>query len=446
MLTQIQCPNCGTPYRAEVHQVIDVGRHPELKAALLSGQLNVAVCPSCGTSGQLASALVYHDPAHELLMIHVPQELNLDQIQREEYVGRLTREVVDNTPQEQRRAYMLQPMTMFTMQSFMEKVLETEGITKEMIARQQKQAELLNTLVRADNDVIDHLLRERAGEIDEIFFAMLRQYIDAASQMNDDKQLIPLINLQAKLMTETEVGRRLERQQIMLHKLNQDAKASGGLTPAVLLKHVLENQEDPAAIDALTQVGMGAMTYEFFSGLTAEIEKQTLAGNDDAAQRLTAIRDDLLQVREEVQTQTRQILDDAGEILDVILDADNMKQSLSEHLDSIDDAFMYVLAARMDRAESQGSTEELEKLNQLRELIVEQIEGQTPPEVQLLNKLVRANSDDERQKLIEENQEMLSPDLITVVDALIEQAESSGQQELADRLNEVGRLLKAEAN
>ncbi len=53
MITQITCPNCGTPYSAEVHQIIDVGRQPELKQMLLSGQLNVAVCPSCGAGGQL---------------------------------------------------------------------------------------------------------------------------------------------------------------------------------------------------------------------------------------------------------------------------------------------------------------------------------------------------------------------------------------------------------
>ena len=95
-------------------------------------------------------------------MIYVPQELNLDQVQREEYIGQLTREVMDQTPAEQRRAYMLQPKTILTMQSFLENVLETEGITKEMIERQQKQAELLNTLATADADVADYLIKERA--------------------------------------------------------------------------------------------------------------------------------------------------------------------------------------------------------------------------------------------------------------------------------------------
>jgi hypothetical protein len=444
MYTQISCPNCGTNYTAEVHQVIDVGRNPELKAALLSGQINVAVCPSCGTAGQLASALVYHDPAHELFMVHVPQELNLDQVEREKYIGQLTREVVDNTPQEQRRAYMFQPMMMLTMQSFLEKVLETEGITKEMIERQRKQAELLNTLLTADKDVADHLISERASEIDEVFFAMLRQYIDAASQLNDDKQLVPLINLQARLMTETEAGRRLEKQQVALHGLNRAAKEAGGLTPAILLQQILKYQEDMDIVASLAQAGLQAMTYEFFTGLTNEIERQQLAGNEEAVERLSAIRSDLLQVQEEVQEQTRQVLGEAKEVLETILGAEDMQQALRANINKVDDAFMYVLSAETARAEETNDSESLEKLDALRDLLIAEAESQTPPEVRLLNKLVRAESEKELQQLAEDNRDLLSPDLAAVVDALLEQAESAGQQELKERLSAVKRLLLTE--
>ena len=441
MYTQISCPNCGTNYTAEVHQVIDVGRNPELKAALLSGQLNVAVCPSCGASGQLASAMLYHDPANELFMVYVPQELNLDQVEREKYIGQLTREVIDNTPQEQRRAYMLQPMTMLTIQSFLEKVLETEGITKEMIERQQKQAELLNTLITADKDVADYLLKERAAEIDEVFFAMLRQYIEVASQANDNKQLVPLINLQARLMTETEIGRRLEKQQIALHALNRAAKAADGLTPAILLEQILKNQEDPEIVAALAQVGLPAMSYEFFTGLTNEIERQQLAGNEEAVERLSLMRTDLLKMQEEAQEQTRRVLGAAQETLEAILSAEDTRQALNANIDKLDDAFMYVLAAEVARAQEGDDAARLEKLNALRDLLVEEAESQTPPEVRLLNKLVRAETAEEMDQIAEDNLGLLSPDLVAVIDALQDQAHSTGQQELLDRLSAVKRLL-----
>ena len=441
MYTQISCPNCGNNYTAEVHQVIDVGRNPELKAALLGGQINVAVCPSCGAGGQLSSPMVYHDPKHELFMIHVPQELNLDQVEREKYIGQLTREVIDNTPAEQRRAYMLQPMTMLTMQGFLEKVLETEGITKDMIERQRKQAELLNTLIKADPDVVEHLIKERAGEIDEVFFAMLRQYIETASQMNDNNQLVPLINLQAKLMTETETGRRLEKQQIAMHRLNRAVKEADGLTPAILLEHILKNQEDPELVRALAQVGLPALTYEFFTGLSNEIERHQLSGNSEAVQRLSDVRSELLQLQEEIEAQTRQMVGEAQETLESILAAEDMQQALRANLNELDDAFMYVLAGESSRAEESNQQDRLEKLNQLRDLLVEEAESQTPPEVQLLNKLVRAGSEEEMRQLAEGNRDLLSQELVAVVDALQDQAVSTGQQELLDRLSAVKRLL-----
>jgi hypothetical protein len=351
---------------------------------------------------------------------------------------------MDQTPAEQRRGYMLQPMTILTMQSFLEKVLETEGITKEMIERQQKQAELLNTLATADPDVVDYLIKERGKEIDATFFAMLKSYIDTAAEMNDNEMLLPLINLQAKLMTETEAGREVEKQQIALHALNRDAKAAGGLTPAILVEHVIKNKDNPALIEAIAQVGLGGMNYEFFAGLSAEIERLEEAGDTAAAANLTDIRTDLLELQEQVQNQTQQMLGSAKQTLESMLAAEDMQQELQAHMDVVDDAFMYVLAAEMSQAEEAGDDERLGRINMLRDLIVEQIEGQTPPELRLLNKLVRAESEAEMVQLIAASPDLISADLVKVVDALQDQIRPSGQAEMIDRLGQIKALITAQ--
>lgn len=443
MQTQVTCPNCGTPYSTEVHQLIDVGRNPQLKEMLLSGQLNVAVCPSCGAAGQLSSALVYHDPAHELFMIYVPQELNLDQVQREEYIGQLTRQVMDATPAEQRRGYMLQPKTILTMQSFLENVLETEGITKEMIERQRKQAELLNTLATADPDVVDYLVKERSGEIDETFFAMLKQYVDTAAQMNDNNSLLPLLNLQAKLMTETEAGREMERRQIALHGLNRDAKAAGGLTPEILLKHVISNRNDPVIIESIAQVGLGGMNYDFFAGLSAEIERLEEAGDQEAAKNLTAVRSDLLSLQEQVQEQTQQMLNQSRQTMETILNAEDMEAALQENADRIDDAFMYVLAAELSQAEESQQMERAERINTLREMVSALVQGDVPPEVHLLNEMVHAGSDEELERLVVENEDMLSTELMQLINVLQAQMSSSGRTELIDQIGKIKQAIAA---
>ena len=443
MQTQISCPNCGTPYVADIYQVIDVAREPQLKEMLLSGQLNMAVCPNCGAGGRIATPLLYHDAAHDLFMVHVPQEMNLDQVRREELIGRLVQQVVNQTPMEKRRGYMLAPQTMLTMQSFMEKVWGTEGVTPEMLARQQKQVELLRTLATASPDVQEFLIKDRSREIDETFFAILRAQIEATSQMGDPNQVNSLLNLQAKLMTQTEVGRQLEKQQLALHALNRDAKKANGLSPEILFSHIVANEADDTLVNAIALTGRGAMTYEFFALLTGEVEKRERAKDTAGAKRLGRIRDQLLDMQRELQQATQTVLQEAQTPLEAILAAPDSREAIADNMGRIDDAFMHVLDARTAHAEQSGRRDEADKLRQIQEEIISLIQGETPPEVQLLSQLVSAPDKAARQQLMGAAADLVSPELVQVVDMLREQATSSGQSDLAGRLGEIRGELNA---
>ncbi|MCZ7671934.1 MAG: hypothetical protein M5U34_34780 [Chloroflexi bacterium] len=119
---------------------------------------------------------------------------------------------------------------------------------------------------------------------------MLQQIIDMASQMDDNEQMVKLTNLRAKLMLDTPVGREIEKRQIALHAFNREAKAQGGVSAELLLKHILRHENDDAIIDALVMTGQGALRYEFFRQFSEEIEKREAAGDLVSAQRLTDIR------------------------------------------------------------------------------------------------------------------------------------------------------------
>lgn len=367
----------------------------------------------------------------------------MDQVRREELVGRLVQQVVNQTPMEKRRGYMLQPQTMLTMQSFMERVWETEGVTPEMLARQQKQVELLRTLATASADVQDFLIKERGREIDETFFGILRAQIEATSQMNDSNLVNDLLNLQAKLMTETEVGRKLEKQQIALHALNRDAKREGGLSPKLLAKHVIANESDESLVNAIALTGRGAMNYDFFAHLTEEVEKREKAGDKAGAQQLGRVRDQLLELQQEMQEATQQVLKEAQATLDEILSAGNMEESVAANMGRIDDAFMHVLEARQVHAEQSGRRDEQEKLRRIQEIIISQIQGETPPEVKLLTQLVSAPTKEDRDRLMAGAPDLVSDQLVEVVDMLREQAGNAGQSDLADKLGEIRSELTA---
>lgn len=443
MITQITCPNCGTPYRAEVHQLVDARRTPELKQRLLNGSLNVAVCPNCGAGGQMSSILAYHDADHELFMIYLPQELHLNQVQREQMIGRMTQDALNSLPPEERRAYILQPQMIINMQTFMEKVLETEGITKEMIERQQKQVELLRTLVQADQDVQDYLIKERIKEIDETFFAMLQSFVDAAAQANDEKQMVALTNLRARLMTETAVGRRLEQRQIAIHKLSREAKQQGGLSPQLLAKHVIANQEDEDVVQALVMAGQGALRYEFFGELTSAIEAAEKKGDKTTATRLTNYRTSFLEIFEEMQNASRQVLDEATQTLQLLLDAPDKATAVREHADKLDEAFMYVLSARMAEAEQKGRQADFAALAEIQEAIMGLVEDQMPPEIQLINHLVQAETPAQEAAILDANRDLLSPELVAVIDQIITQSTEAGQPELNGRLQAIKAAIQS---
>lgn len=444
MLTQINCPQCQTQFNAEIHQVVDVGQTPQLKYELLNGTLNVFVCPNCGMSGQLATPILYHDPENELFLVHVPMELNLPHEEQQKLIGKLVQEAMSNIPNEQRRGYMLQPQEIISFQTFMEKILETEGVTPEMLARQREQAQLLQTLVAADKETTGELIEERSEEIDETFFAILRNAIETAQQQDNEQQLIKLVNLQARLFTETEIGRELEQRQTALRAFQQEARQQETLTPKLLLKHVLRNKENEGTVEALVSMGQQALNYEFFNLLTEEVERKAREHKKDEAKALSRLRQQLLDIHNELQEQSRQVLERSTETLQTIMEAEDPAAAIQENLGRIDDAFMYVLSALIAQNEQQGRQGEAQKLKEVQDLIMEEAERQVPPQIRIINRLLRTESESEQRKILEDNPDMLTPELVQMLEALGQEAASDDEATgVAEKVEKLKAMVEA---
>ncbi|MFP3855195.1 MAG: CpXC domain-containing protein, partial [Anaerolineales bacterium] len=183
-VTQIRCPNCQTPIQASIEQIIDVGQDPSAKARLLSGSLNQVACPQCGYQGQLATPLVYHDPEKELLLTYMPAEVGMNKDEQEKLIGRLINQIVDRLPQEERKAYLLQPKSVLTLQGMVEQILEADGITKEDIEAQQEKLRLFEQLMRTPEDDLEQFVQEHDDELDQEFF----QLASLALQSAEDPQ------------------------------------------------------------------------------------------------------------------------------------------------------------------------------------------------------------------------------------------------------------------
>ncbi len=442
MPTQLNCPRCRTPYLADVRQIVDVGREPQLKQQLLSGQLNVAVCPNCGAAGQIATPILYHDPAHQMFMVYIPQELNMPHHEQERFIGQMVQQVMNSVPQEQRKAYLLQPETILTMKTLMERVWGTEGVTPEMLEQQRKQQELLRTLITADYDVVDYLLKERGREITEEMISALRQALSQAEQAQAEKEMVKISNLLARLMTETTAGKRLQKQQIAMHKLQLDVKkADGQLTPEVLAKHVIANADDPQLATAIAVTGQSALSYEFFTLLTQEVEKRQKLGGDVAAASIVHLREQLLQLYQNLQQQSRAILDRAEATLQAILNAPDKQAEIESRIEEIDDAFMYILGGRIQQAEQRGQTIEATALQHVQDTIVQMAEDQVPPELRFINELIEAGSDDAMRQVLKNNPQMVHPEMLQMLE-MMKQSAATQQPQLVDVLNKAQTMIQ----
>jgi len=247
--------------------------------------------------------------------------------------------------------------------------------------------------------------------------------------------------LRALLYQKTEYGQRLEAQQLALHKFNREAKKAGQVSPELLLKHILANRTDLSIVDSLASAATPALNYQFFMLLSEKIEKREKSGVD--ANELVALRAHLLAVQQSMEEQSRQLMDQAMQTLQTVLSADDLHQAVHDNLSRIDDGFMYVLRASIAQAEERGEEEQAQALVAIYDAIRAELDSQMPPEIQLLNQIMTLESDEERRQLLDDEPEMSSPEFLELVEAVAEQAEEGGRQELAEQLNALKAMIAA---
>ncbi|MGA9399091.1 MAG: CpXC domain-containing protein, partial [Anaerolineaceae bacterium] len=178
-----------------------------VKQKLLSGAFNLIQCPNCGYNGSLSSPIVYHDPEKELLLTFFPPELGLPANEQEKLIGPLIKQVTDRLPAERRKAYLLTPKMMFTMQGLIETVLEADGITREMIQEQQRQIKLLQQLMATSEEKRLEIVKAEESLINEQFFLILNRLIDSSLANGDETSAKQLTELQQNLFQISETGK-----------------------------------------------------------------------------------------------------------------------------------------------------------------------------------------------------------------------------------------------
>lgn len=75
---EIRCP-CGEIFEADIWNSINAVEDPELKDAMINGEINIVSCPKCGQIFYAEHFVLYHDTEKELLAFVYPTSFVSDE-------------------------------------------------------------------------------------------------------------------------------------------------------------------------------------------------------------------------------------------------------------------------------------------------------------------------------------------------------------------------------
>ena len=432
----VACPACKAPVEATVARVIDARRQPQLKAALLSGQLNRVSCAVCGSSGALPTPILYHDADNELLVAFVPPELDFAAQQRDQVVGELLRELTSGLPKDEFRGYMFQPRQALTMQGLLEQIMEGDGAARDEMEQQRSRFKLLEQLVQAEPDRLRTLVREHDAAIDASFFQAALAMLQQAAREGQEGLVSALAAVQEAAARHSTFGRKLAAETRAREKVVEGvAKRVQALGEKpdrkALLGLALDLAQDDQQLQAFVGLLRPALDYPFFQELTLRI------GQLPAQERtsLEALRDRLGELTRRADEQSQAALRQAAATLQAILESGNTGRAVREHAALIDANVMALLAANIREAEKRADVQASSRLKDVQQKILALVQKNLRPELRFVNELLAARSQQDALARLDEGLQRFGKALPEAMSALADMMRHQGQAELARRLD-----------
>ena len=434
--TQTTCPRCRQPVVADVEQIFDLHSDPTAKQKLLSNVVNMIHCPSCGFQGMIATPLVYHDPEKELLLTYYPQELNIPVTEQEKQIGPLINRVLNSLPNELKKAYLFQPQSMLTYQTLIEKILEKDGITKEMLENQQKRLNLLQRILSAQSSDRLNIIKQEEDLIDTSFFSLFSRILQSTIEQKDEKSSKELLEVQGLLFNNTKVGQEVYTQAKETEAAIKSLQEAGkdGLTREKLLELVIQSPND-TQLAIMVGLARSGMDYTFFQLLTEKIE----VARGAEKQQLTDLREKLLNLTNEIDKKIQAEYQQAKLLLDAILASPNIAESAEKNITAMDELFIQVLENELALARKNADLERISKLEQV--MIIVEKANEPPAEIKLIQELLSTQNEDELQKKMRDHSDEITSEFAEIINTLISQPDSKNQD--ANLMEKLKTLYRA---
>jgi hypothetical protein len=436
--TQTSCPRCHQPVVVDIQQVFDMGSDSLAKQKLLSNILNTIQCQSCGYQGMVPVPIIYHDPEKEMMLTFFPPDLNTPVNEQEKQVGPMINKIINDLPREKRKAYLLQPKSMLTFQTMIEKILEGDGITKEMLEDQQKKIKLLEKLIQTPPDDRLAIFEQEKEAIDISFFSILSRIVESAMAQGDGNSQKPLLELQKQLFEHTQVGKELFTQSKETESAIKSLQAASkdGLTREKLL-NLLENAPSDIQFSTIASFARSGLDYKFFQKLSNKIES---ASEESEKNRLLTLREKLLKITEEIDRQIQERMNNSKDLLEKILSVENIEEEVQNNLNLVDDFFVQVLQSDLSAARKDGNLEKIQKLERI--MVVIEKASAPAEEMKLFESLLDFKDEANLEQLIAENSEKIDQKFLELMNNVINQVQNQKDQpELIKKVNSVYKAV-----
>lgn len=429
---QVKCPACGTEQSVPVFTLIDAKDMPDAVQALILGVLNTFICPQCGTSGMVSAPLMYHNAEKQLAFLFFPPEAGMPQEERQRIIGEMTRALMSSLPNDHPKGYLLQPREFLTLPSMLDAIMEAEGVDKDLLEERRRKGELIDKLLAVVDDDIAFaaVVGQHKDELDKNFYELLRYARDSTAALGHKEEAEKLERLRQRLLPLSEWGRkeRAYDRAVAFLRSRPDREQ--------FLNRLLE-AEDDLEVQALVQVARPLADYAFFQMLTERIKKAEKAGDKEQVQRLSALRDRVLKIAEEVDHEMENAVERATNLLQTILNAPDLDKAIEENMDKIDDVFLFVLSSQLDEAEQRGLHSIAQALRRVWNAVRRHLRPGVPPEIALIEDLMSLRYPDETRAYLEDVKESLSPEVLSLMEAVAADMERQGLKEEAKRLRAI---------
>jgi hypothetical protein len=432
-VTQIRCPNCGSPIQASIEQLIDVSQDPSAKARLLSGSLNLARCANCRYEGQLSTPLVYHDPSKELLLTYLPVEVGLKKDDQERLIGQLINQAVSGLRAEQRKGYLFQPQAVLTIQGMIERILAADGITREQLDAQRGLMKLFEDMLRTPEEGLAAFATEHDQELGPAFFQLAAVAIQSAP---DDRAALAAEQKLEAVLRASSYGKRLADQEAELRAAADSLRTAGAeLTRERLLDLILQ-APGPDRVAALASLARPALDYEFFSLLSNRIDQS----QGSEKEQLNQIRQQLLEITQEIDRVQEARLAQSAALLKSIAGAADLEQAVAAGLPYIDDLFMGILHANLKAAAERGDQQTLQRLQELDRVIESVLQQAMPPGLLLADQVLAADDAQQARQLLEASPDKIDEQTLGALLGAAQRLEQANETEQSTELRELHRF------